>query len=103
MIITLKASVKNYKRKCDRDLKHIKNILALERRRSGVIEWLDLVRETKAWILEEPEIFFGNDLPPRQIVCQAVDGVFEGFLEDQRLLANQTDKRFRMPLWIKSK
>ena len=103
MITPLKASAKTYKRICDKELKHIKNILALERRRSGVSEWLDLVRETKQWILDEPELFFGDKLPPKHILSQAIDGVFESFLEDQRLLANQTGKRFRMPRWIKSR
>lgn len=73
----------------------------MERRKlADVNEWLQLVRETKQWILEEPEIFFGDALPPRRDLCRAIDAVFAGFLEDQRLLANQTDKRFRIPLWI---
>lgn len=98
----LNVSVKTYKRRFDKDLKHIKNILAAERRKLSVPEWLELVRTTKECIIDEPESFFGPDLPPQHILHEIINNVFAGFLEDQRLLANQSDKKFRIPLWIKS-
>lgn len=97
----MQPSVKTYKRKFDKDLKHIKIILVGARGRSSTGEWLDLVRKTKEWIHTEPEIFFNTELPPEPILHEAIDRVFKDFLEDQRLLANQTSKRFSMPLWSK--
>lgn len=97
----MQLSVKTYKRKFDKDLKHIKIILVGERRRLSIGEWLDLVRKTHEWMHNEPEHFFGGGLPPEEILHEAIDMVFQDFLEDQRLLANQTNKRFAMPKWSK--
>lgn len=68
-----------------------------ERRRLSVGEWLDLVQKTKESILTDPAEFLGPDLPEEQLLRDAIDSVFQGFLEDQRLLANQTPKKFRIP------
>lgn len=99
----LEPSVKNYKRKYDRELKHVKIILSQERRRMPVNEWLQFVQKTKDCILSAPDSFFGNELPVQSVLSEAIDKVFECFLEDQRLLANQTPKRFKIPLILKSK
>ena len=93
----LEPSLKTYKRKLDRDLRHIKLILAHERHNMPVKEWLRLVEDTKACILEMPEDFFCGPLPPRSMYCTAIERVFSGFLEDQRLLALQTPWGFRIP------
>jgi DNA-directed RNA polymerase specialized sigma24 family protein len=93
----LEPSIKIYKRKYDGELKHIKIILSQERRRLPVREWLDLVQETWDCVLEYPEDFFGNDLPPTWLLSMTINKVFEGFLEDQRLVANQTTRRFKIP------
>lgn len=98
----LNVSGKTYKRRFDKELKHVKNILAAERHKLSVPEWLELVRKTKESVLDEPETFFGADLPARPVLCEIIDSVFAGFLEDQRLLANQTDKKFKIPVWLKS-
>ena len=93
----LEASIKTYKKKFDRDLRHIKIVLANERHRMQVKEWLRLVRESKESVLNHPEDFFCMELPPAPLYCAAIEKVFQGFLEDQRLLALQTSKGFRIP------
>lgn len=72
-----------------------------ERRRLTIGEWLELVCKTKEWIHQEPENFFDDRLPPEDVLHEAIDRVFQDFLEDQRLLANQTNTRFKIPLWSK--
>lgn len=99
----MKNGVKTYKRKFDRELKHVKVILTHERQRLPVDEWLELVKNSRESILSEPETFFGDDLPANPVLHEAIDKVFESFLEDQRLLANQTEKRFRIPLWVRTR
>jgi len=93
----LEGNIKTYKRKFDRDLKHIKIILTHARHRMPVSEWLRLVHETRDSILDYPEEYFCGELPPRRVFREAIEKVFEGFLEDQRLLALQTSKGFRLP------
>jgi hypothetical protein len=62
-----------------------------------VKEWLRLVYETKASILDSPDEFFCCELPLPSIFGAAIERVFDGFLEDQRLLALQTPRSFRIP------
>ena len=99
----MRATVNTYKRQYDRDLKHVKLILMQERRRLAVREWLDLVQRTKDCILDDPTGFFGDTLPGETLFRKAIDKVFEGFLEDQRLVANQTGKGFRIPESLRTK
>jgi hypothetical protein len=93
----LEPSIQTYKKKFDRDLRHIKIILAHERHAMPVKEWLRLVHETKESILNFPEEFFCSELPARDLYSAAIEKVFAGFLEDQRLLAMQTSKGFKIP------
>jgi hypothetical protein len=93
----LEPSLKTYKKKFDRELRHIKIILAHERHNMPVKEWLHLVYETKASILDSPDEFFCCDLPLPSSFRSAIEKVFDGFLEDQRLLALQTSRTFRIP------
>lgn len=93
----MEPSIKTYKKKFDRDLRHIKIILAHERHNMPVKEWLRLVHETKESILDFPEDFFCKELPGMPLYRAAIEKVFQGFLEDQRLLALQTSKGFRIP------
>lgn len=60
-------------------------------------EWLNLVEETKRCVLSVPEEFLCRELPPAPILAAAINQVFDGFLRDQRLLALQTSKAFRIP------
>lgn len=84
-----KSEVKLHKRRFDRELRHIKIILAHERQRIPIVDWLHLVEATKRCILDAPEDFFCGELPPKPVISAVVQKVFEGFLEDQRLLSLQ--------------
>ncbi len=95
--LILDPTIKTYKKRFDRDLRHIKLILAQERRKLPVKEWLVLVEDTKQSILNCPRDFFCRDVPPEPVFSTALEKVFDAFLEDQRLLALQTSKGFRKP------
>jgi len=95
--ILLEPGIKTLKRRFDRDLRHIKIILTHARHDLSVKEWLSLVQETKESILNYPEDYFCTELPPRSLLAEAIEKVFDGFLEDQRLLALQTSKGFKIP------
>ncbi|HEU5147825.1 MAG TPA: hypothetical protein VFT90_13960 [Chryseosolibacter sp.] len=89
-------SIRRYKRRFDRDLRHIKLILTSERITLPVDEWLELVEQTKQSILNTPKEYFGQELPPKSILVAAIELVFTGFLEDQHLRAVQTGRPFRL-------
>ena len=90
--------IKKHKKQFDRDLRHIKLILAQARRTLTVDEWLSLVEETRQSILSCREDFFCHDLPADPLFSSAIEKVFDTFLEGQRLLALQTSKAFRRPV-----
>lgn len=92
----VKPGVKTYKRRFDRELKHIKLILTRERIRLPVDEWLQLVAETRQSILDAPEEYFCEELPAEAVFCTAIEQVFAGFLEDQRIRAVQTGRPFKV-------
>lgn len=93
----LEPSVRTYKRRFDRELKHIKLILTRERLRLPVDEWLDLVENTRQSILDRPQDYVCGELPPASTLTTVIEQVFAGFLEDQRLRAVQTGRPFRIP------
>lgn len=86
----MEESIKTLKRKYDRELKHIKVILTNKRLQLPLSEWKLLVLQTKESIVGFPEDFFCCDLPPAPVFRAAIEKVFEGFLEDQRLREVQT-------------
>lgn len=88
------GALKTYKRRLDKELRHVKIILAHERRRIPTEEWRQLVGATKASIVQSPEEFFCIELPPRPIFLAVLEKVFDGFLEDQRLLSIQKSNVF---------
>jgi len=92
----LEPSVKTYKRRFDRELKHIKLILTRERVRLPVDEWLELVEQTRQSILASPTEYFCEELPAEAIFNTAIEQVFAGFLEDQRIRAVQTARPFKI-------
>jgi hypothetical protein len=55
------------------------------------------MQETKESILKFPEDFFCTELPASPLFPDAIEKVFDGFLEDQRFLALQTSKGLRIP------
>lgn len=93
----MEPSIKTYKRRFDRELKHIKLILTRERIRLPVEEWLQLVEETRQSILDAPGEYFCEELPPEPVLTTAIEHVFAGFLEDQRIRAVQTTRPFKIP------
>jgi hypothetical protein len=90
----LEVSLKTYKRKLDRELRHIKLILAHRRHDLPPGEWRRLVQEAKESILNAPQDFLCIEIPPAKIFPEAIEKVFEGFIEDQRLLSIQRPKTF---------
>lgn len=92
----LEPRIKTYKRKLDRDLRHIKLILAHERHNMPVGEWLKLVDDTKQCIIANSHDFLPGGVPPGLLFHTAIQKVFDGFLEDQRLLALQTSPGFKI-------
>ena len=91
------AKIKSYKKKFDRDLKHVKIILTNERKCLPHKEWLCLVDEIKKSILSCPHDFFCYELPPDSVMTDAIGRVFDGFLEDQRLREIQALVHFKIP------
>ena len=89
-IAKVEESLKTCKRKFDKQLRHIKVILAQKRHQLTVKEWLTLVYETRSSILKSPEDFLCGTLPPPKLLSAAIERVFSDFVEDQRLLANQS-------------
>ena len=86
----MQLNAKSYKRKLDRELRHVKLILAQLRPDLTAGDWVRLVGETKEAILTWPQEFLCSELPPERVFAEALERVFEGFVEDQRLLAGQT-------------
>jgi hypothetical protein len=74
--------VKEYKRKFDGQLRHVKTILMVYKRYLPQDDWKKLVDETILSIHQYPEDFFGADLPDKKILKKAIDAVFHGFLTD---------------------
>ena len=92
----LEKMIETYKRKFDRDLKHIKIILTSERRRLPYSQWLDLVHETREIILRSPEDFFCYELPSKTILSAAIAKIFVSFLKDQRIREVQSSIHFKI-------
>lgn len=81
--------VKAYKRKFDRELRHIKVLFMIKKRSLPDQQWINFVFETKAAILENPEEFFCFELPDKKITKAAIEEVFEGFFTDQKIRDTQ--------------
>jgi hypothetical protein len=77
-------SVDNYKRKFDRELRHVKVILMSQKNAMTKHEWIRLVMATKKSILASPETYFAST-PEQTVFKQAIDKVFKGFLDDQKI------------------
>ena len=83
------ADLKALKRRLDKELRHVKTILAQERHRLPMRDWLRLVQATKESIIRAPDDFFCSELPARSVLVAAIEKIFESFIEDQRLLSLQ--------------
>lgn len=88
----MEGQVKAYKRKFDRDLRHIKVLFMKKKNAMPREEWVNFIHETKACILENPEEFFNFRLPSKEVVHAAIEQVFEGFFIDQKIRDNQRSR-----------
>jgi hypothetical protein len=86
--------VKEYKRKFDSQLRHVKTILMVYKRYLSKDDWQKLVDETIACIHEHPEDFFGTDIPDKKVLTKAIDAVFHGFLTDLHVREVQRLKNY---------
>ena len=82
--IVMENKVKAYKRKFDRELKHVKLILMKSKENMPREQWLQFVHLTKKSIEKHPADFFHN-IPEKKILVAALNMVFESFLEDQKI------------------
>lgn len=92
IMIQQERSVKEYKRRFDSDLRHIKITLMRKKRSLHYDQWKNLVNETKKTILENPSEFFCRELPSSEIITLAIEKVFEDFFIDQKIRAVQNNK-----------
>jgi hypothetical protein len=77
-------SINTYKRKFDRELRHVKVILMSQKNAMTKHAWIRLVMATKKSILTSPENYF-RSIPEHEIYRLAIDKVFKGFLDDQKI------------------
>jgi hypothetical protein len=87
--------VKEYKRKFDGHLRHVKAILMVYKRYLPKEDWQKLVDQTILCIHQYPEDFFGADVPDQRILKQAIDAVFHGFLTDIHVREVQRLKKYQ--------
>jgi hypothetical protein len=77
-------SINAYKRKFDRELRHVKVILMAQKNQMTKAAWIRFVMATRKSILINPETYF-RSIPEKEIFIQAIDKVFKGFLDDQKI------------------
>jgi hypothetical protein len=80
----MENKIKAYKRKFDRELKHVKLILMQNKDVMPRARWLQFVHLTKKSIEKHPADFF-HDVPEKKILTAALSRVFESFMEDQKI------------------
>ena len=77
-------SVSTYKRKFDRELRQVKVGMMSQKNNMTKHAWIRLVLATKKSILANPENYF-RSVPQKDVFKQAIDKVFKGFLDDQKI------------------
>lgn len=77
-------SVNVYKRKFDRELRHVKVILMAQKNSMTKHAWIRFVFATKKSIMANPENYF-KSIPDQKTFSEAIDKVFQGFLDDQKI------------------
>jgi hypothetical protein len=77
-------TINAYKRKFDRELRDIKVMMMSHKNSMTKHAWIRLVMATKKSIMANPENFFRN-VPEPHILKEALDKVFQGFLDDQKI------------------
>ena len=85
--------VKEYKKIYDRELRHIKVMMMSKKSTMPKNVWLNFVASTKQSILNNPHNFV-RSIPDKQTFTEAIELVFHGFLEDQKI--RDVQKKFRL-------
>jgi hypothetical protein len=78
-------TVSAYKRKFDKDLRHVKVMMMSKKNTMTKHAWIRFVMTTKKTIIAHPENYFRSTPPKPDIFKQAIDEVFQGFLNDQKI------------------
>lgn len=81
--------INGYKRKYDRQLRHVKLILMTSKTQIPMEEWIRLVYATKKSVINHPEQYLEGEIPDRKILIQSIERVFKGFFEDQKIRDSQ--------------
>ena len=81
--------INGYKRKYDRQLRHVKLILMSNKNQIPTEEWIRLVYATKKSVINHPEQYLDGEIPDRKILILSIERVFKGFLEDQKIRDSQ--------------
>jgi hypothetical protein len=58
-------------------------LLLYKRQKLSHEEWLAFVARTETSIIQSPQQFLGNDLPPKSIIDEAVKEIFIEFMEKE--------------------
>jgi hypothetical protein len=89
MLMMEDRKVNGYKRKFDRQLRHVKLILMSSRAKLPSEDWIRLVYATKKSVINNPEQYLNGEIPDRKILILSIERVFKGFLEDQKIRDSQ--------------
>lgn len=81
---TQQLTINEYKRKFDRELRHIKVIMMGQKRAMPEQDWYRFVLETKKSIMTDPGNYL-KEVPEKTILIPALNRVFRGFLDDQKI------------------
>jgi hypothetical protein len=69
-----------YRRKFNTALEPLKVMLVNKKRTQTLQTWMAFVNKTKASVLERPEEYLGENLPPKELTHEIVDALFSDFL-----------------------
>ena len=69
-----------YRRKFNTALEPIKVMLVNKKRTLTLATWMAFVNKTRSSVLERPNEYLGENLPPRELTNQIVDSLFSDFL-----------------------
>jgi hypothetical protein len=83
--------VKEYKKIYDRELRHLKVMMMAKKNTMQKTAWLNFVSSTKESILKNPENFV-RSIPDQKLFSDAIEQVFQGFLDDQKI--REVQKKF---------
>lgn len=83
-----------FKRRYDRQLRHVKVILMLQKEDMPRDGWEQLIESTKQSIISCPQDYLKGELPEHPILVASIERVFEGFRQDQKIRDLQKKRVF---------